>query len=342
MCSRHPLQSVSDLRLYGSRRPLPCGSPGDGLGTLPMIARRCPSCDACGVAAALALTASSLALLSTRLPGRNGPSRSSAKHRCRLTLLRNRPSTFSSAPLRSSRLSPCPAHAGLLSWGWTKETGLHRHLCPSPLHRPSLAGRLSRGHRARLLPDGKQASHPSAPGCQSRSHVPSSWFCTTSTAFSARRLEGLLHPSADHGVRLVSCATARRPAHFPRRVPPLEELPRPAVGSPVTRCLGPLDVLPRSSRILTTSLFPASRLGAGSSRPSSSGLFPSNRSVTPSFVAERRRPVLPGLLIPLRGPRRARTRRATPSPGLLRRAAHRPSGRSKLQYADWRVASFEG
>jgi len=123
---------------------------------------------------------------------------------------------------------------------------LHRHLCPSPLHRPSLAGRLSRGHRARPLPDGKQASHPSAPRCQSRSHVPSSWFCTTSTAYSARRLKGLLHPSADHGVRLVSCATARRPAHSPRRIPPLEELPRPAVGSPVTRCLGPLDVPPRS------------------------------------------------------------------------------------------------
>jgi len=46
-----------------------------------MIAHRCSSCDACGVAAALALTASSLALLSARLPGRNGPSRSSAKHR---------------------------------------------------------------------------------------------------------------------------------------------------------------------------------------------------------------------------------------------------------------------
>jgi hypothetical protein len=139
---------------------------------------------------------------------------------------------------------PCPAHAGLLSWGWTKETGLHRHLCPPPLHRPSLSGCLSRGHRARPLPDEKQASQPSAPGCQSRSLVPSSWFRTTSTAFSARRLEGLLHPSADHGVRLVSCATAETCA-FPATLPPLEELPRPAVGSPVTRCLGPLDVPPR-------------------------------------------------------------------------------------------------
>jgi len=173
----------------------------------------------------------------------------------------SRPSTLSLAPLRSSRLPPRPAHAERLSWGWTEETGSHRHLSPSPLHRPSLAGRLSRGHRARQLPDGKQASHPSAPGCQSRSHVPPSWFRTTSTACSARRLEGLLHPSADHGVRLVSCATARRPAHFPRRLPPLEELPRPAVGTPVTRRLGPLDVPPRSTRILTALPFPASGFG---------------------------------------------------------------------------------
>lgn len=32
---------------------------------------------------------------------------------------------------------------------------------------------------------------------------------------------------------------------FPATLPPLEELPRPAVGSPVTRCLGPPDVPPR-------------------------------------------------------------------------------------------------
>jgi hypothetical protein len=83
MCSRHPLQSLVDRRLYGLRRRLPCGSPRNGLGTLPSIARRCSPCDACGVAAALALTASSLALFSARLPGRNGPSRSSAKHRYR-------------------------------------------------------------------------------------------------------------------------------------------------------------------------------------------------------------------------------------------------------------------
>jgi hypothetical protein len=35
----------------------------------------------------------------------------------------------------------------------------------------------------------------------------------------------LLHPSADHGVRLVSCATARRPAHSPRRDHPSKNSP---------------------------------------------------------------------------------------------------------------------
>jgi hypothetical protein len=36
-------------------------------------------------------------------------------------------------------------------------------------------------------------------------HVPSSWFLTTSTVSSARRIAGLLHPAADPGVRRVSC-----------------------------------------------------------------------------------------------------------------------------------------
>jgi len=80
-----------------------------------LIAHRCPPCDACGVAAALALTAPSLALLSTRLPGRNGPSRSSAKHRCRPALLRadHRPSLwlhFGAPVYRPARLTPSASH----------------------------------------------------------------------------------------------------------------------------------------------------------------------------------------------------------------------------------------
>jgi len=46
-------------------------------------------------------------------------------------------------------------------------------------------GRLFRGHRARPLPDSDFRPPPSASGCHSRSLVPSSWFRTTSTAFSA-------------------------------------------------------------------------------------------------------------------------------------------------------------
>jgi hypothetical protein len=40
----------------------------------------------------------------------------------------------------------------------------------------------------------------------SASLVPSLWFCTTSTASSAWRIAGLLHPAAGHEVRCVSCS----------------------------------------------------------------------------------------------------------------------------------------
>jgi len=43
------------------------------------------------------------------------------------------------------------------------------------------------------------------PEFHSESLVPSLWFCTTSTASSAWRFAGLLHPAADHEVRCV-CA----------------------------------------------------------------------------------------------------------------------------------------
>ena len=58
--------------------------------------------------------------------------------------LRSWSSTLSSAPLRSSRLLPGPAHADLLSWGWTRPEGHPCRLCPSPLRRPSFRTPLSR------------------------------------------------------------------------------------------------------------------------------------------------------------------------------------------------------
>jgi hypothetical protein len=47
-------------------------------------------------------------------------------------------------------------------------------------------------------------------GCHPRSPVPSSWFLTTSTASSALRVAGLLHPAADPGVHRVSACSCPR------------------------------------------------------------------------------------------------------------------------------------
>jgi len=100
-------------------------------------------------------------------------------HCCKPTVdpLFGSPSELPSAALTGSRRSPL---VGL------DEAG---RVAPSAsTHRPSVDrpfGRLFRGHRARPLPDSDFRPPPSASGCHSRSPVPSSWFRTTSTAFSA-------------------------------------------------------------------------------------------------------------------------------------------------------------
>jgi hypothetical protein len=77
---------------------------------------------------------------------------------------------------------------------------------PAPRTRPWPAPPLHRPHRVASTPGGPPVARPppSAPACHGRSPVPSSWFLTTSTVFSARRLAGLLHPAADPGVHPVS------------------------------------------------------------------------------------------------------------------------------------------
>jgi hypothetical protein len=54
---------------------------------------------------------------------------------------------------------------------------------------------------ARPLPGDESPFGTTLPGV---AHVPPAWFLTTSTAFSAHRLAGLLHPAAGPGVRRVS------------------------------------------------------------------------------------------------------------------------------------------
>jgi hypothetical protein len=94
-------------------------------------------------------------------------------------------------------------------------------------------------------------------GDHPRSRVPSMWFLTTSTAFSAREVPGLLHPGTERGSRRFRCVdtavtrTLRRESCSPSRrtrfpaapFAPLEEVPPLAAASHhCDRC--PLDVAP--------------------------------------------------------------------------------------------------
>ena len=143
-------------------------------------------------------------------------------------------------------------------------------------------GRLFRGHRARPLPEQDFRPVPSASGCHSRSPVPSSWFRTTSTAFSARRLAGLLHPAADPGVRLVSCPAET--AHSPRRYLPSKNVTHPPSALRSPGALAPL-MFPLLRGCHLRGCF--RRISLGQRRP----------------LLDADALVLPGLLFPLRGSR---------------------------------------
>jgi hypothetical protein len=87
---------------------------------------------------------------------------------------------------------------------------------------------------------------PSGRWCQPSARVPSSWFLTTSTAYSVHIPAGLLHPAADHGVRCVSDrprpSRSSEPGHsFSHRWVPFEEFP--SYGSRTTS-LRPAALLP--------------------------------------------------------------------------------------------------
>jgi len=213
-----------------------------------------------------------------------------------------------------------------------------------------------------------RASTPGAPGCpgapSGRRHhpsslVPSSWFHTTSTAFSARRLAGLLHPAAGPGVRRVSrnplprsraqgpkvlrwsrgeAGLVPRDASTLRRVPPVRSRtvsPRPdpslplglrrVVALPAPRC--------RSAEVVRSDSAPRLRgvaLRTGPLRPTP---FRAPGSLVPSMG-----------LCPLRGPTSSAAsllaERPKPIPGgsppdaPRRTAERRPSRR-------WRITAVE-
>jgi len=222
-CSCRPLQSLSNRRLLSAHAaPLPWSSPGDGLGTLTTIARRCSLC---------LVSRSGSPGLSRILPGLafgsvSRPERTFEVFRSTSptnpALLQNQPSTLSSALLRSTRLLPGSAHADLLSWGWTRTEGHPCRLCPSPLRRPSFRTPLSRSPRASTPGRGLTPSSFGfgMPLPKSRSVLVVSHHLD---GFLRAWLAGLLHPAADPGVRLVSCRPKPRiprDATTPRRTPP--------------------------------------------------------------------------------------------------------------------------
>jgi len=180
------------------------------------------------------------------------------------------------------------AHPGQLDRK-THHSPLHRHLATRPLPREELPRASASG------------SHP-------RSHVPSAWFHTTSTASSASQSAGLLHPAAGPGVRgfpplrrrpKVGGARASSPrrTHTPRRNPRMTAAPRhrgrcpPAVHHRASPGLAPHhcwgDVYTGAGR------------GASTSRPCS---ITGSRSRTAPLLARTIRSFLG--FVPLQGPSR--------------------------------------
>jgi len=204
--------------------PLPWGSLGDGLGALPIIACRCWLYTALrSGSSGLSRILPGLTLGSVTRPERTFEVFRSASltcpHRCEPAI-----DPLCRSPPELSALLPGPAHADLLSWGWTKDSRSPCRLCPSPLRRPSLRTPLTRSPCAST--PGRSLAAPTfglgMPIPRSRSvlvvlhHL---------DGFLRARLAGLLHPAADPGVRLVSCAAEA--VHSPRRYHPSKNVTDP-------------------------------------------------------------------------------------------------------------------
>ena len=112
---------------------------------------------------------------------------------------------------------------------------------------------------ARPLPGDESPIGTTLPGV---AHVPPAWFLTTSTAFSAHRLAGLLHPAAGPGVRRVSGRSPPRDGRTLRRVPLVDSRatsPWPCASLPLpARCRSPWPkpwaIRGRSPRIIRSKL----------------------------------------------------------------------------------------
>jgi len=116
---------------------------------------------------------------------------------------------------RRSTLAPPSASPSKTRWASRGpcSTAANRRGFRAPLMGFSQRSPLRRSHPVRPLPANRGSRMPPL------EHVPSLSFLPTSTVYSAQGLAGLLHPAADHGVRLVSSRppTDADARHSPRR-----------------------------------------------------------------------------------------------------------------------------
>jgi len=209
----------------------------------------------------------------------------------------------------TSKLYRTPWSADLLSWVSVRASRpIDREAHHSPLHRLLATRPLP---REELLRASASGSHP-------RSHVPSSWFHTTSTAFSASQSAGLLHPAAGPGVRGVSAVASptegRGRSGFlsaqdshPSKEPPCDS----RTASP--RPLPPCRSSPRFPRARPAPLL-GRRLHVGWARGVGfEALLHHRVPASVRAIAGAGEPVLPGL----RSPSRSFTMAGDPAPTII-------------------------
>jgi hypothetical protein len=266
------------------------------------------------VAGRLAFPAPSLALRSTRLPAPSlvttlrGVMPDGADLRGLPLLSTESPSlrTATRRPLlRSPAKLPAAARTGLpvfLSWGWMSQLGYPN--CSA--FRPSVDrpfGLRSRGHSLHPLPDtalARNAFGLEVPTSRSRSALVVSHHLDGFLCSEARRL-------------IASCCRPWGSSRFNRgrsRLPPSSYHASPRCDLP-SKNLSPLPWALRSPGALAPVPFLPSR------GRRLRGFFRQSGAVTSYAVASVRSPVLPGLLLPLRG---ARVGIAAPSGSLLNRS----------------------
>jgi hypothetical protein len=129
---------------------------------------------------------------------------------------------------RRSTLAPPSASPSKTRWAsrGPSSTAANRRGLQAPLMEFSQRPSLRRSHCVRPLPANRGSRLPPL------EHVPSLPFLPASTVFSVHSIAGLLHPAADHGIRLVS----RRP-------------PTVADARPSSQALHPSELSPLQQRL---------------------------------------------------------------------------------------------